>query len=135
LAGLSLTVASFQVIAKVNIFSGNARDIDVPPTGTVVGNVPGGGAGDITYGYPDTKPYEPGYIPGDPQRDRYLYVYPDDETRRIVKKIGEGLAGLLIIFRLVKGQQGGNLTNGKLLHILELPPNGPRPHFGLFDRI
>ena len=31
-----------------------------------------------------------GYIPGDPQ-DKYLYVYPDDETRCIVRKIGEGL--------------------------------------------
>jgi hypothetical protein len=32
-----------------------------------------------------------GYIPGDPDLDEYLYVYPDDETRTIVTKIGEGL--------------------------------------------
>ena len=32
-----------------------------------------------------------GYIPGDQQLDGYMYVYPDDETRRIVRKIGKGL--------------------------------------------
>ncbi len=32
-----------------------------------------------------------GYIPGDRQRDRYAYVYPDDETRRIGRRIGDGL--------------------------------------------
>jgi hypothetical protein len=32
-----------------------------------------------------------GYIPGDPALDRYMYVYPDDETRRIMDKIGTGL--------------------------------------------
>jgi hypothetical protein len=32
-----------------------------------------------------------GYIPGDETLDRYMYVYPDDETRRIVSKIGAGL--------------------------------------------
>jgi hypothetical protein len=32
-----------------------------------------------------------GYIPGDPDLDEYQYIYPDDETRTIVRKIGEGL--------------------------------------------
>ncbi len=31
------------------------------------------------------------YIPGDPLLDTYLYVYPDDETRRVARKIGQGL--------------------------------------------
>jgi hypothetical protein len=32
-----------------------------------------------------------GYIPGDPNLDRYLYVYPDDATRDIIRTIGDGL--------------------------------------------
>lgn len=32
-----------------------------------------------------------GYIPSDPLLDKYLYVYPDDETRQIIRKIGDGL--------------------------------------------
>ena len=32
-----------------------------------------------------------GYIPGDPLHDKYLYIYPDDETRLITNKIGTGL--------------------------------------------
>ena len=35
--------------------------------------------------------YALGYIPSDPLLDKYLYVYPDDETRQIVRKIGDGL--------------------------------------------
>lgn len=35
--------------------------------------------------------YSLGYIPGDPILDRYMYVYPDDETRLITQKIGNGL--------------------------------------------
>jgi outer membrane protein assembly factor BamB len=41
---------------------------------------------------PDYGEYELGYTPGDPVRDRYMYVYPDvDGTRRVVRKIGAGL--------------------------------------------
>jgi hypothetical protein len=32
-----------------------------------------------------------GYIPGDPLLDGFMYVYPDDETRRITSKLGAGL--------------------------------------------
>jgi len=32
-----------------------------------------------------------GYTPSDPVLDKYMYVYPDDETRQIVRKIGAGL--------------------------------------------
>lgn len=41
-------------------------------------------------GYEDTRGYELGYVPGD-REDRYLYIYPDDETRRTVRRIGRGL--------------------------------------------
>jgi len=45
----------------------------------------------IDIGFEPDMSYALGYIPGDPLLDRYLYVYPDDETRRVVRKIGEGL--------------------------------------------
>ncbi len=45
----------------------------------------------IDFGFEPDNSYELGYIPGDPDLDRYVYVYPDDETRRIVNKIGGGL--------------------------------------------
>ncbi len=46
----------------------------------------------LSFALPDVRPYELGYVPGDPRLDRYMYVYPDvDETRRVVNKIGDGL--------------------------------------------
>ncbi len=47
--------------------------------------------GSIDINFSPDHSYALGYIPGDQQYDRYLYVYPDDETRRIIQKIGEGL--------------------------------------------
>jgi len=91
-AGIGLGEGLNKVIAQGNKFSNNRRDIDSPPPGTVIENTPGDGAGEVKYDYPDSKPYELGYIPGDREKDRYLYIYPDeDETRRVVKKIGERL--------------------------------------------
>lgn len=46
---------------------------------------------DIDYDYEDLRRAELGYRPGDPEKDRYLYIYPDDETRRTINKIGKGL--------------------------------------------
>jgi len=44
---------------------------------------------EINYSYPDVRDYELGYVPGD-EDDRYMYVYPmEDETRRVVSKIGQ----------------------------------------------
>ncbi len=45
----------------------------------------------IDIGYEPEPSYTLGYIPGDPELDGYMYVYPDDETRRIVRRIGKGL--------------------------------------------
>ncbi len=47
--------------------------------------------GRIDFGFEPDNSYELGYVPGDPCLDRYVYVYPDDETRKIVNKIGGGL--------------------------------------------
>jgi len=44
------------------------------------------------FDYEDVRPYELGYVPGDPE-DRFLYIYDEvDETRRTIKKIGQGLS-------------------------------------------
>jgi len=91
-AGIALGEGMNTVIAHGNKFKNNSCDIDTPPPGSVVENIPGDGAGEIVYDYPDSKPYELGYIPGDEGEDMYVYIYPDeDETRRVLKKIGEGL--------------------------------------------
>ncbi len=45
----------------------------------------------IDIGFTPAMSYALGYIPGDPISDTYMYIYPDDETRRIVRKIGDGL--------------------------------------------
>lgn len=91
-AGIGLGEGLNKIIAQGNKFGSNSLDIDTPPPGTVVENIPGDGAGEVKYDYPDPRPYELGYIPGDPEKDRYLYIYPDeDETRRVVKKLGDRL--------------------------------------------
>ena len=91
-AGIAIGEGMNTVIAHGNKFKNNRIDIATPPPGSVVENIPGDGAGEIVYDYPDSKPYELGYIPGDEGEDMYVYVYPDeDETRRVLKKIGEGL--------------------------------------------
>lgn len=45
----------------------------------------------IDIGYTPDQSYALGYIPGDQALDNYMYVYPDDETRFISRKIGTGL--------------------------------------------
>jgi hypothetical protein len=45
----------------------------------------------VDIGYQPDLSYALGYIPGDQLLDKYMYVYPDDETRKIIRKIGQGL--------------------------------------------
>ena len=45
----------------------------------------------IDIGFQPDQSYALGYIPSDKTKDQYMYIYPDDETRRIVRKIGNGL--------------------------------------------
>lgn len=59
--------------------------------GAMVQNIPGAGAVSINFGFTDKKKYDLGYTPGDRQKDRYRYVYPNDKTRKIINKIGTGL--------------------------------------------
>jgi len=79
------------VTSSGNKFEGNKTDILCGPQDRLLENTTGLGAGEIVYDYSDLRPYELGYIPGDQAKDRYMYVYPDDETRKIVEKIGNGL--------------------------------------------
>jgi len=90
-AGIQCGEGSNTVIAHGNKFENNQVKIVYSPSDSVE-NIEGNGAGEIIYDYPDNRPYELGYIPGDQEKDRYMYVYPDeDETRRVINKIGEGL--------------------------------------------
>jgi hypothetical protein len=91
-AGIGCGEGTNKVTAMGNKFEGNRKEINCPPPNVIVENRIGSGAGQIDYDYSDLKPYELGYVPGDPLRDRYAYVYPDqDETRKVINKIGEGL--------------------------------------------
>jgi len=90
-AGIQCGQGSNTVIAHGNKFENNLVKISYSPSDSVQYSE-GNGAGEINYDYPDNRPYELGYIPGDPEKDTYMYVYPDeDETRRVINKIGEGL--------------------------------------------
>lgn len=90
--GIGIGEGANQVTATGNLFAYNQQAIGPHGPETVVVNTPGGGAGAFIYDYPDPRPHDLGYTPGDPGKDRYMYVYPDlDETRRVVQKIGDGL--------------------------------------------
>ena len=45
----------------------------------------------VDIGFEADESYALGYIPSDRVLDDYMYVYPNDETRRIVRKIGDDL--------------------------------------------
>lgn len=79
-----------NVVATGNLFRNNGGPINSSP-GCEVKNSPGSGAGSWNYDYNPPSGYDLGYTPGDVTKDHYMYVYPDDETREIVNKIGEGL--------------------------------------------
>ena len=70
-------------------FAGNAHgDTAVPVVSVVTTYFPPAA---IDLGFAADWSHPLGYVPGDPLLDRYQYVYPDDETRRVVRRIGLGL--------------------------------------------
>lgn len=89
-AGIMCGEGENKLNAAGNSFSGNVMDISCSSE-MVFENVTGIGTGEVIFDYPDVKRIDLGYTPGDARKDEYVYVYPDDESRRIVKKIGEGL--------------------------------------------
>jgi len=68
--------------------------------------------------FPEITNFKLGYVPGDPE-DKYPYIYDDeDETRKVLKRIGEGLSfgwaleyvdGFLYRFSLGSGEIGQSL--------------------------
>ena len=95
LAGLMCGEGENKLTAVGNKIIPNMLDIPDSlircPDSVVLKNELGSGASEMVFDYPDTKKFDLGYTPGDRQKDQYQYVYPDDETRRVVKKIGLGL--------------------------------------------
>jgi hypothetical protein len=78
----------------------NPIQVDNDVTATIENNDFGQGTIAIpNLDYKDTKHFDLGYIPGDPQ-DKYLYIFPDvDETRRTLSKIGQGLSfGFALVY-------------------------------------
>jgi len=68
----------------ISVYNGSTAEIEGNDYGE--GNIP-----IPEFDYEDIKHFELGYVPGDPE-DRYLYIYDEvDETRRTIKKIGQGL--------------------------------------------
>ena len=95
----------------LNVYDGSTADVD--------GNDYGEGVVDIpVFGYGDVRNFELDYIPGE-EGDRYPYVFDaEDETRKVVKKIGKGLSfgwaltfadGFLWRFSLGDGVVGSSL--------------------------
>jgi len=74
-------------VGNVN-FSGNSGDICGSYTAVSTGYTT---PKSIDIGFTPDMSYALGYIPSDPALDRYMYVYPNDETRHIIRKIGKGL--------------------------------------------
>ncbi len=93
----------------------------------------------MDFDYPDSRKSEIDYTPGNREKDRYQYVYSDDETRKIVKKIGKGL-GLTwsitleennIWTTVVSGQIYKLDQNGNILKQFQAP--SPQPWGMAFD--
>jgi hypothetical protein len=74
-------------ISNLDVY-GNGGGIDGPYTTVSSPYYP---PATIDIGFAADQTHALGYIPGDPVLDKYMYVYPDDETRRTVRKIGAGL--------------------------------------------
>jgi hypothetical protein len=69
----------------ISVYGGSTAEIENNDYGE--GNIP-----IPEFDYEDVRHYELGYVPGDPE-DKFLYIYDEvDETRRTIKKIGQGLS-------------------------------------------
>ena len=95
---------------------------------------------EVSVGFTPDESNALGYIPGDPDLDEYLYVYPDDETRDTVAKIGEGLGLTWSLAwdgdHLWTSTLSGTIyeldpTTGQVLSTLTAP--GPQPWGMTFD--
>jgi streptogramin lyase len=94
----------------------------------------------VDIGFTADQSHALGYIPGDQLLDKYLYVYPDDETRRVSRKIGQGMGltwsvafdGQYIWTATVQGMVYKlNPVTGQILQQFASP--GPQPWGMTFD--
>ncbi len=118
-----------------NISTNSPYDIDTGATAIVEAN--DFGEGEVTIpdlDFPEITNFKLEYLPGDPE-DKYPYIYDnEDETRRVIKRIGEGLRfgwaleyvnGYLYRFSL------GNGEIGKSLDFIKInPKNGEYTKYG-----
>lgn len=77
----TVEVSNLNIYDNQGEIGGNYTAVDSsysPPTALDLGFIP-------------EQSYALGYIPGDENLDGYMYVYPDDETRCTIRKIGTGL--------------------------------------------
>lgn len=78
-------------VANLDFKTGNGGGGNICGSVTTVTSIHYPPTSPIDIGFQPRMDYALGYIPGDPVLDRYMYIYPDDETRLIVNKIGAGL--------------------------------------------
>ena len=71
--GEPLNIYASKATIEGNDFGNDTVKVEIPP-----------------FDYKDINNHPLDYIPGD-EKDKYMYIYPDDETRRTVKKLGKDL--------------------------------------------
>jgi hypothetical protein len=103
---------------KFDKFNNETAILKLMPTSTLVSTNNDFGNGSVpipVLDYSDVRNYVLGYTPGDPE-DQYMYVYPaQDETRRVVKRIGLGF-GFGWAFEYANGYLW-KLGSGELIRI------------------
>lgn len=96
--GITCGRGESQIIVHNNEIIDNGHDfgVDQKTCRTDLQNNPPAGGEKISFqepvfDYQDVKKTDLGYCPGDPN-DRYAYIYPaEDETRRVIKRIVDGV--------------------------------------------
>ena len=78
-------------VANLDFKTGNGGGGNICGSVTTVSSVHYPPPSPIDIGFQPRMDYALGYIPGDPVLDQYMYIYPDDETRLTINKIGAGL--------------------------------------------
>lgn len=135
-----------HVVVKNNIYD-NVRNTDSEPreliydgsTSDIFGNITAIKSNPPKFNYSDPQKYSLGYIPGD-ANDRFPYIYADnDETRRVVKKIGKDLSfGWSLVYAnnsLWRFSIGVGLVGKELDFIKINPETGAYERYGNNDII